>query len=351
MDVLIFVGAIAALIIVHEFGHFAAARLLKVDVEEFGLGFPPRLVKLFSLRGTDYTLNWVPLGGFVRLKGENDPDVEGGFASAKPLTRIAVLLAGPLMNIAAAIILYATAFSTIGVSDTSRVLIMGIAPDSPAQHAGLLSGDMLVSINGEPADSITAVQQAVRNNLGIETEVIVDRNGQLVSSTLVPRTNPPEGQGAIGIDMGHPTIPINVFQAIPYGAGAVGEMGYTLLTLPMQIANGVIAPEDARLVGFKGMYDIFQEVKEVEMAPTVPPFFNILLFFAMISTSLGILNLLPIPALDGGRILFTLPQLILGRRIPHRLETAINAIGFVLLLALLIYINLQDFINPIQLSP
>lgn len=351
MDVLIFVGAIAALIIVHEFGHFAAARLLKVDVEEFGLGFPPRIVKLFSLKGTDYTLNWIPLGGFVRLKGENDPDVPGGFASARPMTRIAVLLAGPLMNIAAAILLYAIAFSTIGVSDTNKVLVMGIAPDSPAQQAGLRSGDLLVSINNEPSTSITAVQQAVRNNLGVETEVVVDRDGQLVSMTLVPRTNPPEGQGAIGIDMGHPTLPINIFQAIPYGAGAVSEMGYTLLTLPVQIANGVIAPEEARLVGFKGMFDIFQEVREVEMAPTIPAFFNVLLFFAMISTSLGILNLLPIPALDGGRILFTLPQLILGRRIPHRVESAVNAIGFMLLLALLIYINLQDFINPIQLSP
>lgn len=351
MDALIFILAIAALIIIHEMGHFLAARLLKVGVDEFGLGFPPRLVKLFRFKGTDYSLNWIPLGGFVRLRGENNPDVPDGFAASKPWTRIAILLAGPFANILTAVIIYAVVVSMIGREDTSKVLVMGIAPESPAQQVGMLTGDVLVSIDGEPTNSITGVQQTVRDNLGKEISIVVNRNGELMELTLVPRTDPPEGQGAIGINMGHPTIPISLVEAFPYGIGAVGDMAYNLLTLPVQISRGAIAPEDARLVGFKGMYDIFQEVREVETGPAIPPIVNIMAFFGMISTSLGFLNLLPIPALDGGRILFTLPELIFRRRIPHRFETAVNAISFMLLLILLVYINLQDFINPIQISP
>ena len=151
--------------------------------------------------------------------------------------------------------------------------------------------------------------------------------------------------------MGHPPEPITMIQALPMGAGTVGEMGYNLVTLPVQVARGSIASEDARLLGFKGMYDVYQEVREVETSPSVPSSLNILAFFAVISTSLGVLNLMPIPALDGGRILFTLPELLFGRRIPPRLETTVHAISFMILLALLVYINIQDFVNPIQFNP
>lgn len=348
-DILIFIGAIAALIFIHELGHFLAARLMGVGVEEFGLGFPPRLVKLFHWKGTDYTINWIPLGGFVRLAGENDPEVAGGFMNAHPLRRIFILLAGPFANILVAVLMYAFAFSQVGRPDTSKVLIIDVAPNSPAQQAGLMPDDLLLQINESAADSTAAVQQAVQESLGQETLLLVDRSGELIETTLVPRENPPEGQGAIGIVMGNPTVPINLVEALPIGAGTVGEMGYNLLTLPVMVAQGSIDSDQARLVGYKGMYDIYQQVKEVETSPDVPAFLNLLAYFAMISTSLGILNLLPIPALDGGRILFTLPELLFGKRIPPRLETAVNAISFMVLIALLVYINLQDFINPIQL--
>ncbi|MGB9639805.1 MAG: site-2 protease family protein, partial [Anaerolineales bacterium] len=104
-QLLTFIGGIALLIILHEFGHFLAAKLLKVDVEEFGIGFPPRILKLFTAGGTEFTLNWIPLGGFVRIKGENDPDVPGGLAAANPWIRFAVISAGPITNILIGIIL------------------------------------------------------------------------------------------------------------------------------------------------------------------------------------------------------------------------------------------------------
>lgn len=351
MDIIIFIGAIAALIFIHELGHFLAARALKVEVEEFGIGFPPRLVKLFTWKGTDYSINWIPLGGFVRMKGENDPTVPGGFMSSPPLARIAILLAGPMANILVAILLYAIAFSQVGVPDTSTIVITGISPNSPAEQVGLQNGDILLQINDTPADSRAHVQEAVQQTVGSDTFVMVERDGETISYTLVPRENPPEGEGAIGIMMGYPTEPISLLQAIPMGLGTVGETGYNLVTLPVQLARGSVSTEEARFIGFKGMYDIYQEVKEIETGPTVSPYINLLAYFAMISTSLGILNLLPIPALDGGRILFTLPELLFGKRIPPRFETVVNAVSFMVLLALLLYINIQDFVNPIQLSP
>src|SRR3972149_2861686 len=110
LSALIFIGVFAAVVLIHEFGHFVAARLLKVDVEEFGIGLPPRALKLFRWKGTDFTLNWLPLGGFVRPKGENDPNVVGGLAAASPWVRLGVLFAGPLMNLLAGVLVNSILF-------------------------------------------------------------------------------------------------------------------------------------------------------------------------------------------------------------------------------------------------
>jgi regulator of sigma E protease len=161
------------------------------------------LVKLFHWKGTDYTLNWIPLGGFVRMKGETDPSVPGGFMTAKPMVRIAILLAGPAANILVAIVLFAIAFSQIGVPDTSKVLVMEVASSSPADEAGLLPGDQIISINDVDASSTIIVQETIRESLEQDTLIVVSRDGDMREVNLVPRANPPEGQGAIGITMSH----------------------------------------------------------------------------------------------------------------------------------------------------
>jgi regulator of sigma E protease len=147
-----FVVGIALIIILHELGHFIACRLLKVEVEEFGLGLPPRAVTLFEAQGTKFTLNWLPLGGFVRPKGENDPEVEGGLAASPPWVRIIVYAAGGFMNILTAILLYALIISMVGKPDPARqdvVEIVSVASGSPAELAGIQPKDILVSINGK----------------------------------------------------------------------------------------------------------------------------------------------------------------------------------------------------------
>lgn len=349
MDLALFIGALAAFIILHELGHMAACLLCGVEVEEFGIGFPPRIASL-RIKNIDFSLNWILLGGFVRPKGENDPQIPGGLAASSPWKRLLVMVAGPLMNILAAVLLYSAAFSQMGLPQSDKVLIVEVAPNSPAQQAGLLPDDVLTAVNGDSIENITSIQTMINANLGKEITVAFERNGTPQEVRLTPRTNPPPGQGAIGIAMTNPTRPVSVFEAIPYGSQAVVDQGYLLFSLPVRFFQGAIPAEQMRVVGFKGMYDIYQGVRDVEASQTSSRGVASLAFFAMISASLGILNLLPVPALDGGRILFVIPELLFRRRVPAHLENALHMAGFMILLGLLVYVNLQDFINPVQLG-
>jgi regulator of sigma E protease len=337
INLLQFIAGIAILIVIHELGHFLAARFLKVEVEEFGLGFPPRMFTFFTAAGTRFSMNWIPLGGFVRLKGENDPSVEGGLAAANPWVRLTVLIAGPLMNITVGIILAIIIFYNMGEPILDRVEILDVAQDSPAALAGLQAGDLIVQVNDRRITSMDALQREIKSNEGKETQIVYKRVDQTNTVSLVPREDPPPGEGAIGILMGNPTQPTTWSRAIPTGFAVTYEYGRSVLALPIRMAQGEVSPEEGRPLGYKGMFDVYQQLQ------------NPLWFFMVISLSLGIFNLLPIPALDGGRILFTLPEIILRRRVPPQYENMIHLVGFAMLLILLIYINLQDFINPIQL--
>lgn len=343
-----FIIAIAALIVVHELGHFFAAKLCKIKVQEFGIGFPPRLTRLFKWGETEFTLNWIPLGGFVRPVGENDPKVAGGLAAATPWARVFVLASGPAMNLLAALLIYAFIFLQLGKPDLSRVQIMDVSANSPAQAAGLAAGDIVLSVDGEAIHSTEDLRTLIYANLGESIEIVYGREGQTFTTSLVPR-DPPPADGAIGIAMGHPLVPINPAEALIVGGQAIYDQTGALIALPGRMIRGQVSAEEGRLVGYKGMYDIYTEVREADAAPDspLPPGINTLSFFASISVSLGLLNLLPVPALDGGRILFTLPEILFRRRIPQAYENVVNAVGLALLLLLIVYINLQDFLNPV----
>ncbi len=331
-----FIAGLAVLIVIHELGHFVAARMLKVEVDEFGIGFPPRMITLFRAWGTQFSINWIPLGGFVRIKGESDPSVEGGMAAASPWARLTILLAGPMANITVGVALAIFFIYTLGEPVLERVQIQGVSPDSPAALAGLLAGDEIQNINGQEIKTVEQLQEIIYANLGKSVEVAYLRGEQVTVVDLTPRDPPPD-DGAIGIIMGYATQPTTWTKAIPGGFTLSKEYAVGVLSLPLRMIRGEVSPQEGRPVGYKGMFDIYQQIR------------NPLWFFMVISLSLGIFNLLPIPALDGGRILFTLPEIIVKRRVPPQYENAIHLVGFAMLIILLIYINLQDFINPLQL--
>ncbi len=345
-DFLIFVLVIGTLILGHELGHFLAARARGVRVEEFGVGFPPRLATLFTVGGTRYTLNAIPLGGFVRPAGDDDPSVPGGLAGSSKLTRTLVLLAGPTANVLLALLAFVAAYK-FAAPDFNRTTINGIAASSPAESAGLLTGDLIVSIDGLPVTGYATLQEAVAERLGQTVRLEVVRGGQTVVVELVPRAEPPEGQGPIGILTGSPRLQTTWRESIVYGAQSIAFQVNELIHLPSRLLRQEIAPDQARLSGLKGMYDMLAWAGEIDRSAERP--FLTLNLVGVISLGLALANLLPIPALDGGRLLFVLFEAVARRRISPRYEGLAHAIGFALLLALMLYVNLQDFLHPISL--
>lgn len=355
LSIVEFILAIGVLAFIHEFGHFITSRLFKIEVEEFGFGFPPRAVRLFNLWGTEFTLNWIPFGAFVRPKGENDPNVPGGLAAANPWKRLVVLMGGPLMNLVTGIIIFSTVFMQTGAPNYSQVQIVSVVKDSPAEIAGLQAKDIFLKVNQEEIDSMEKLLSVVKANVGSPVSITFKRGDQILTVQATPRVNPPAGEGALGIAMGNPVVQISFFQAIPYSFQVTLEQGRQLILMPYNLIKGQISPEAARVVGPKGMFDIYEQARTQDEAASSTsdesnPAVNTLILFAVISIALGFTNLLPFPALDGGRILFVLPEILIHKRIPTQYENAANAIGFALLILLMVYITAQDIINPIILK-
>lgn len=352
-NILIFILALSFLLFTHELGHFLIGRLFKIHAEEFGFGYPPRLAKLFELDDTVFTLNWIPFGAFVRFKGEEDPKVPGGFNAANKWQRLATLLAGSGMNILVGILLFSLVISQAGIANTDIIQIVGVEPGSPAHLAGVLVDDQIVAVDNETVESMQELSELINTRLGEPVQVILLRAERQITVSLVPRADPPQGQGAMGIVMQNPLQKIGFLQSLPLGANMAWEQARQYLALPGMLMRGEIDSGDLRLGSPKGLYDIYSWRRESERIyeqenPHLATL-NITFFFAMISVLLGITNLLPIPALDGGRILFILPEIIIGKRVPAKYENAIHMVGYFALLLLMGYGFIQDFINPIVL--
>jgi regulator of sigma E protease len=363
LSVLIFVGVFAAVVLIHEFGHFVAARLLKVEVEEFGIGLPPRALKLFHWKGTDFTLNWIPLGGFVRPKGENDPNVEGGLAAASPWARLGVLFAGPIMNLLAGVVVNSILFAQMGVPDMSRVMLYDVTPNSPAARAGLQADDFILAVDGEPINSDDEFRSMIQTHIDQPMQITVQRGDETLELTATPLSSRTADEGALGILPGPPMVQAESFiQAIPYGSMYTYAQIRQIVALPVMLIRNQLSPEEGRFIGLKGIYDLFGQAvsRDVQSRESIPPTTTAaapleptnftLQIIASLTLTLGIFNLLPFPALDGGRIIFVLPELIFRRRVPAEFENVVHAVGFALLLAFMLYVNAMDFINPVQIN-
>jgi len=347
-----FIIALGLLILLHEAGHFLVGVLFKFKIEEFGIGYPPRLFKLFTKNGVDYSINMIPFGGFTRFKGENDPQEKDGFYEQNKWKRLGVMLAGPAMNLLIGVLLFTIVYSNTGKAITDQVLIQEVQANTPAAAAGLMPDDHILQINAITVDSMEILSTTVSENLGKEITMIVERAGEEISLSITPREEWPDDQGPLGIVMSYPVVPTGFGESVSAAFRMAKDQGEQLIKIPSQLLNGEVAASEVRLISPKGIYDVYSQVRTSEAASGADQkteILNILWFFGIISVSLGYSNLLPIPALDGGRILFLLPELIAGKKIPQKFESMVNLIGFTILIVLMVFVFIQDFTNPIVL--
>lgn len=362
VTLIIFILALGGMIFVHELGHFIAARWAGVDVEEFGIGLPSKkLLTLFTWQGTEFTIHALLLGGFVRLKGENDPNVPGGFGNASPWKRLVVLFAGPMMNLLTAIVVFSFLISSEGVAVPGSIKIESVAENSPAEGAGIQSGDVILKVNGQSVTDIDATIALIKENLDKPVEFLIDRDGEQVTVTATPLSTRKKSEGALGVGLTYPTRPATFVESITGGFTVTGIQAATIVYLPIALIRGAIAPEDARFIGFKGIYSMFDMAVEEDVSTrqetvTAPasgsapkPTNWTLNLIGVLSISLGVMNLFPIPALDGGRILFTLPEILFRKRIPAEWENMVNGVAMLLLIGLMLFVNVMDFVNPVQI--
>jgi regulator of sigma E protease len=327
-------------VFVHELGHFAVGKLSRSNVSEFGFGYPPRLFSLGVWRGTEYTINALPVGGFVNM-GEDDPTLPNSMASKPWYVRAAAFLAGPVMNVVLAVLCY-VAISIAGQQmPMGDVIIEDVAPGSPAEAAGLLVGDRMVVINGAEISNSLELSQATQLSAGMPIELTVERAGELLDVELVPRINPPAGEGAMGIGI---TMPDVRFETVRYPVGQAISMGFSRTWGMTQLIvssfgamfRGAI---EADVTGPVGLAQITGQVARTG-------FVNLLDLMALVSVNLAILNLLPFPPLDGFRLLLIVIELVMGgRRLELRTTTVINAVGMVILLGLMFLVTVRDVIR------
>ncbi len=464
--VVAFILVLIPAVIIHEIGHFLTAKMAGITILEFGVGLPPRLVKLFTYKGTDYTLNWIPLGGFVRPLGEDvvrqmgteavDQDRKEAQArgiqrvmsvsEAPARSRIFFLAGGALANFLMAFVLFVlialiglptivggrmnvlyvepnSALAQAGLQDLDAIesingetfffsselidrlyalsgqpvtltvrragdseahtvtvnlpslsgsaseavypMIIGVVEDAPAGQVGLMPLDVITAFNGVPVNSNEALRDLTLEKRGEEVILTVQRGGETLEVPIVPRVTYPSDQGSMGIQLSGALTSIDEQLGLVYQDGApqqavvsmsmVDSVRYawarmidvlsTIASVPAQIINGTANGEDLRfasIVGISQVGGLFLQESIQRSQPTI-----IIEYIALISLVLGLTNLLPIPALDGGRILFVLIEVLRGRPIAPEREGMVHLVGLALLLSLMVVVMLNDIINPL----
>jgi regulator of sigma E protease len=341
----LFILILGTLVIIHEFGHFVTARLAKVRVLEFGIGFPPRAKVLSSKGETLYTLNWLPIGGFVKLEGEdgNDADDPRSFSAQPYLIKMLILVAGVAMNVVLAFAIF-TSIALVG-DPTIGFKVGAVQPDSPASAAGIQAGDVVVSIDGVyyGAFSGTNLLDGLHERAGKPVTLGIQRsNGTIeqVSTTLRPTTAIDDQHGALGIESaGGTTTPTSIHygagEAIGIGAQrTVDALGLIVGGLGSLADSIVNHPTEAPPV--QGPVGIATQIGDVfwQLGPLIT-----LYVAGILSANLAVVNILPFPPLDGGRMLIITLKRLFGARISLQAERMTYVVGFVFLFVFLIWIT------------
>jgi regulator of sigma E protease len=344
ITILVAISVLVLLILAHELGHFITAKASGVKVDEFGLGFPPRLFGI--KRGeTLYSLNAIPLGGFTKIAGEEDPKVERSLASKGVGTRLLVLSAGSLMNALLALLLLSVVFMVPRDIVIGQVVVEAVAENSPAARAGLRAEDSIISVNDKILNNTLDLSRHIRLNLGKETTFLVEhRDLNQEEVKLTPRWQPPQGEGAIGVAV-RTLEPIIVIQSEPFWRAiplGVTEFIETFVLYKNGIISTIIGAAPAEFIGPVGIVQITGEAAKAGVSP-------LLELAAVISLILAIVNILPLPALDGGRIAFVLLEWVRrGKRISPKKEGLVHLVGFIMLMGLILAITYHDIIRIIS---
>lgn len=338
---------ISLLILVHEWGHFYSARWLGVKVEEFGFGFPPRVFS-FVKNGVRYSLNLLPLGGFVKIFGEHGEgeDHKSSFASRPAWHRFIILFAGVFMNLVLAWAFFSVS-AGIGTPKISEergipVSIIGVVPDSPAKKAGIHLGDQVLEMRGHDLTLRIETEEDVRNFTdayrGEQITLLIKRGEEVQEIKVTPRGHVPEGEGPLGVALGRLAIERSPWYLAPVdGLRTLAISTVATLQGLYSLARDFVftGTTTAEVSGPIGIFMFAQDSQVLGLS-----FF--LQFIGILSVNLAILNFLPIPALDGGRILFLLIEKIKGRKINPRIEDMVHTIGFVLLILLMLLVTYKD---------
>lgn len=360
--VLIFIAVLALLVFVHELGHFSVAKWFGMRVDEFGLGFPPRAASYKPEDSeTTYTLNWLPLGGFVKIFGENgktvddpeDPHFGRSFQDKPWYAQVAVLVAGVAMNMLLAWLLLSLSYmvgtlalsgSQAGEVTDSGVIITQVLPDSPAEQAGLKGGDKIININATRTPTSTevtpdTVQQTVAQATSSDIMITYLRADTPTSTATITPTVTEEGDRQIGIAMAEAgTLKLSPLPAFVEGARATVDLTARTINGFYGLLSDAVSGGGERLkqvAGPIGIADLVGDAADRGLSPLFS-------FTALISINLAILNLLPFPALDGGRIVFSIIEAIRGRQISPRIAGIVNGLGMALLLLLMVLVTYQD---------
>jgi regulator of sigma E protease len=368
ITILIFIVVLAILVFVHEFGHFIVAKKSGMQVEEFGFGFPPRIIglqkidgkwKIIGLRNqnvdptkTVYSVNWVPLGGFVRILGENNEQENNpkSFINKGFWPRFFTLVAGVIMNVILAFVIYSAGYmvglpvALDSVNDVPahasfshpQVAILDVSAGLPADKAGIKANDILISVDGQKITDVPAMQAYVKDHAGTPVDFQVQRGAQVLDFKVTPNPNPGPDQGPTGIEL-------SLVGKLKYSPIYAIIEGFKTTGLEIEsIVNGLYQLFSAHL----SISSLGGPVKIAKLTGQVAGlgFVYLMQFTAFLSLNLAVLNILPFPALDGGRVLFLLIEKIRRKRNNQRVEQFVNTVGFVFLIILMVAVTIHDII-------
>ncbi|MDP2587583.1 MAG: RIP metalloprotease RseP [bacterium] len=358
VTVIVFIVVLGVLVLVHEFGHFYTAKKAGLEVEEFGFGFPPRLAS-FTRGGTRYSINLIPFGGFVKILGEGGEERSSpkSFSGRGVGIRALIVSAGIIMNFILAAVLF-TVTNTLGVKtaiddqtvlpsyaevSAREVTVALVDKDGPADQAGLRGGDVLVSVAGSQPTSIEEAVEQITGQSGNAVSLELLRGGTTIQAELTPRLDPPDGQGPIGVQLLNTAEVSYPWYLAPYEAiKQVGVMTARIVLTFGEVISNLISTGNAgqQVAGPVGIAVLTGQFLDLGLVP-------LLQFVGLLSINLAIINLIPFPALDGGRLLFLAIEKIRRKEISKKVENALHTVGFALLIGLILFVTVRDVLGLI----